>query len=74
MSDVPNHEKPDGLAYNKKKILQINGRRDEPHTIFEYYTEYGDEGVVGIHCEGNVIYVPLYAVIGFASKIQQEIS
>jgi len=37
-----------GLAAGKHKVLQVSWEADQPITIFDYYTEYGDEGVTAI--------------------------
>lgn len=63
MSDVL----PDGLAHGKQRILQVNPTDPkDPHVIFQFYTEYGEAGVVRIMCEGKMLHVSVEALLGFA--------
>ena len=45
------NELPDGLAQNKIKVFQVDFQEEGyiAHVIFEYYTEYGTEGMVKVH-------------------------
>lgn len=57
----------------KKKILQINPKEpDEPPVIFEYYLEYGEDGIVAVRCEGAVVYAPFYALARFVDSFRSE--
>ena len=67
MSDLP-----DGLAHGKARIFQVNTTdartgQEEPPTIFEFYTEYGEDGVVTIRTDGQEMYVSVQALISFVT-------
>lgn len=67
--------KADGLA--KHKILQVNNREDDKDagcTIFQYYTEYGDDGIVRIHMVNQpTTWVPFYALAAFVDFFRSQL-
>lgn len=74
---------PPGLAVNTKKILQVNMQEEggERYAIFEYYTEYGMEGVVAVRllnptsgeCYGPV-HLPVKGLAAFVDHFRKELS
>lgn len=78
----------DGLAVGKKKILQVNLKGKEnpyPYVIFEYYTEYGDDGIVVVHTferDGryeseqplqHTSWLPVEALLTFVDRFRKEL-
>ena len=74
---------PSGLAVNTKKILQVNMQEEdgEHYAIFEYYTEYGMEGVTLLRiiesptgeCYGPYD-LPVKALTAFVDHFRKELS
>ncbi len=69
---------PDGAAHGKIKIFQVNTidqrtGEEEPPTIFEYYTEYGTDGVVHIRCDGNEFWASVEALVSFTDFFRKEL-
>ncbi len=75
----PEHSKP-GLAVDKKKILQVNLKdKDNPHpyVLFEYYTEYGDDGMTIVHSFDengrHTSVLPVEALMVFVDQFRKEL-
>ncbi len=66
---------PDGLAFGKTKILQVEPKEsDDARVIFQYYTEYGDDGVVMLVIEGVQTYVGIYALRAFLKHFDDDVA
>ncbi len=69
-----NETPPDGLARGQVKMLQVNPvDPSEPPVLFQYYVQYGDEGVVVIRSEGDEVYVPVRALRCFLRQFDLEV-
>lgn len=72
---------PDGLAHGKRKILQVDLHEQDGvhHIIFEYYTEYGLDGIVimrEIDPEKEMhgpVFHPVRALAAFVDHFKKEL-